>query len=301
MVVAVLCPEGLLASAIYQRIDASILEGYAPLYLQAETRADTGWLTQVLKRFLGKAGRNEVSSLYFPYTSTSRSSQTDLELNLNLKPPRKRQYPFGLIHAIYATMGGFAFNIPAGSEAGEPHTVPNSKAFLYIMENFPDIIPDISEESITDRAESSPLSKALPIVQVGWFCANSLLRLMQHFPLSPLEVSTAAHSFCTLITYFVWWSKPQNIAKVTPMKGQRAREVHALLMCSGREYSEALSMAQRTVAGDSLMVTNCNYQGRIVLAANALRHRLPRLEVPPPEDPFMLHCGLHLLAALGAP
>ena len=87
------------------------------------------------------------------------------------------------------------------------------------MENFPEIIPDISEESITDRAESSPMSKALLIVQVGWFCASCLSRLIQHLPLSLLEVSTAAHGFCTLLTYFVWWSKPQNIAEAIPFKG----------------------------------------------------------------------------------
>ena len=57
-----LCPEGLLIAAIFQRIDASILEVYAPLYLQSQTRADPGWFTQVLKRHLfGKAGDKTVS------------------------------------------------------------------------------------------------------------------------------------------------------------------------------------------------------------------------------------------------
>jgi len=62
MMVAVLCPEGLLAAAIYQRIDASILEGYASLYLVSERQACPGWLTRVLKRFLGKTGGKVVSS-----------------------------------------------------------------------------------------------------------------------------------------------------------------------------------------------------------------------------------------------
>jgi len=62
MMVAVLCPEGLFAAAIYQRIDASILEGNASLYLLSERQADPGWLTRVLKRFLGKTGGKEVSS-----------------------------------------------------------------------------------------------------------------------------------------------------------------------------------------------------------------------------------------------
>ena len=60
--VAVLCPEGLLAAAIYQRVDASILEGYASLYLLSERQVEAGWLTRVLKRFLRNTRGKEVST-----------------------------------------------------------------------------------------------------------------------------------------------------------------------------------------------------------------------------------------------
>jgi hypothetical protein len=92
--------------------------------------------------------------------------------------------------------------------------------------------------------------------------------------------------FCTLLTYFVWWSKPQNIAEATPMRGLRAKEVHALLTCSEEEYSKALCRVQRMVAGDSPMPRNNKQQGRIALAANALRRRLPIPEAPRPRLPF---------------
>jgi hypothetical protein len=190
-------------------------------------------------------------------------------------------------------MGGFALNTPTSIEAGISPTlsstrrdVLNLQGFLYIMKYFPDIIPDISEESITDRAESSPLSKALLIVQVGWFCANSVSRFIQNLPLSLLEVSTAAHSFCTLLTYFVWWSKPQNIAEATPIRGRRAKEVHALLTCSDEEYSKALCMVRRMAVGDFSMPRNNCEHGRIGLAANALRHLLPTPDEPRPKAPF---------------
>jgi len=72
----VLCPEGLLAAAIYQRIDASILEGYASLYLPSQTQADPGWFTRVLKGYLGKlkAEGKTVSSPQLLYTGISRVS-----------------------------------------------------------------------------------------------------------------------------------------------------------------------------------------------------------------------------------
>jgi len=87
------------------------------------------------------------------------------------------------------------------------------------MKHFPHIIPDIPEEYITDRAESGRLSKALLTVQVEWFCMNCASRLIKHLPLSLLKVSTAAHGFCTLLTFFVRWSKPLNIAEGTIIKG----------------------------------------------------------------------------------
>ena len=190
-------------------------------------------------------------------------------------------------------MSGTGETVTSEGSPSEPSTSTNSTrhvltptAFTYIMEHFPQIIPDISEDSITDRSESSSLSKALLIVQVGWFCTDCVSRLIQRLPLSLFEVSTAAHAVCTLLTYFVWWSKPLNIAEGTPMRGEGVREVHALLMCSEREYNRARAMAEGVAAGGSQAVTNNGEQGRIVLAASALQKALSISNARPPVNPF---------------
>jgi len=197
-------------------------------------------------------------------------------------------------------MGGFAFygpfddNIFTAEEsffqisANPRHTVevPNFDALEYIVEHFPHILTDIPEEYILDQAASSSLSKALLIVQVAWFCTNCASRLFQHLPLSLLEVSTAAHAFCTLITYFVWWSKPLNVAAPTIMREREAREVYALLKCSADEYDKALEMAQKRAAGDSSTLAGTYESGKIVLAADALQHLLPNPEQPPRASKF---------------
>ena len=196
---------------------------------------------------------------------------------------------FGLVHAFYTAMGGFAFYGPYDDESlnveeslfeistNPRHTieVPDSDTLIYIMEHFPHIITDITEESILDRAESSSLSKAILIFQVGWFCTNCASRLNQGLPLSLLEVSTAAHAFCTLLTYFMWWSKPCNVAAPTLMREKGAREVYALLKCSDPEYDEALEMASKRGAGDSSTLTGTHGSEKMILAANALQHLLP--------------------------
>ena len=190
-------------------------------------------------------------------------------------------------------MGGFAFYGPDSDMGGIPTVeeslvdlstnprfvvdIPTPKTVTWIMEHFPQIITNIHEETILDRAESSSLSKAVLIVQVAWFCSNCALRLNQRLPLSLLEVSTAAHGFCTLLTYFVWWSKPFNVAIPTIMRGKQAREVYALLKCDNVEYGEALEMARNGAAGYSSGRTG---REKIILAANALHHRFPYPQAP---------------------
>ena len=73
------------------------------------------------------------------------------------------------------------------------------------------------------------------------------------------------------------------------MKGKEAREVHALLMCSEKEYAEALRMARWMAAGGAPMARNKTEQGQITLAASALQHLLPIPEEPPLEKPFHHH------------
>ena len=228
---------------------------------------------------------------------------------------RLRRYHFGVTHAFYAIMGGFVFDSSCSDDTittGESHVetrtrtdntrdVPQFETFIYIMRYFPHIIPDISEESITDRAESSDLSKVLFVIQIGWFCTNCIARLVQRRPLSLLEISTISHALCTFLTNFVWWPKPLNIAEGTTMQGKEALEVYSLLMCSTQEYAEALGIARR-LAGvdrkpskrrtvrDSRMTTNGD-KGKVSLAANALQHLLPNPRVPP-QAPFRAHSGM---------
>jgi len=196
-------------------------------------------------------------------------------------------------------MGGFAFhgyddNSPTDNESllktakNTRHTVdvPRFGTLVYIMEHFPHIIASIPEEAILDRTESSSMSKAVLIVQVGWFCISVASRLFQGLPLSLLEVSTTARLFCTLITYFVWLPKPFNVAAPTILEGKEAEEVYALLKCSQFEFNEALEMAKERAATDSAAPTGPQESAKIFLAANALQHLLPNPQRPPLQPSF---------------
>ena len=215
-----------------------------------------------------------------------------------IEPPSPH---FGYVHAFYAIMGGFAFYGPGGDDGTvnveeslfEIDTnpryavdVPRYETLCYIVKHFPHILTNIPENVILDRAGSNSLSKALLIIQVGWFCTNCGSRLLQHLSLTLLEISTAAHAFCTLATYFVWWSKPMNVATPTLLMDREAQEVYALLKCSHEEYDKALEMARemetepKRATRDFSVPTGPFKSAKIALAANALlKHRFP--EQPP--------------------
>ena len=201
---------------------------------------------------------------------------------------------FGFVHAYYAIMGGFAFLSGRGDELSAVdvnfftlpvqirpyYKAPSFRELIYIMKHFPHLITNVPEETILDRAQSNSISKALLIVQVGWFCTNCASRLIQRLPLSLLEVSTAAHAVCTLLTYFVWWSNPLNIPEPIILMGKEAQEVWALLQCWGGDYEEALYTARRMAAGDSSMAI----EGEPAKAVNALL-RILRMGKAPEEPP----------------
>ena len=199
-------------------------------------------------------------------------------------------------------MGGFAFygsfddNEPAAEESlfeittNPRHTVdvPEFETLIYIMTHFPRIITNTPEDVIFAHSESSNLDKVVLIVQVARFSISCGSRLSQHLPLTLLEISTAAHAFCLLVTYVAWWSKPMNIAVPTILREREAQEVYALLKCSDSEYDRALEMARTEGTGESGAPQVPEASAKIVLAANALRH-LPTPKRPPPEPRFKEH------------
>ncbi|KLO14046.1 hypothetical protein SCHPADRAFT_827045 [Schizopora paradoxa] len=125
---------------------------------------------------------------------------------------KKFDHHFTLKHGFYATMGGFAIkHVDDNGVETSPIKKLTHGGVTELMKRYPDSIPDLSLESITDREKSTNLGKALLIVQVLWFCLNCVSRLAEQLPLSLLEVTTLAHGLFTLLSYAMWWSKPLNI------------------------------------------------------------------------------------------
>ena len=289
MIFALLAPEALLFLALEERIVAgNLLKNVLKFHPHL---AKPGMFTRIYNWIRGRGESKDVSAQCQAHVMqwlivTEQRSYNSVE--------QTPQPHFGLVHAFYSRMGGFAFyasyNDDTPKSLFEIETnprcvidVPKGDTLIYILEHFPHIITDITEENILSRAASSSLSKALLIVQVAWFCMKCASRLFQGLPLSLLEVSTAAHALCTLLTYLVWLSKPLNVPSPTLLREKEAREVYALLKCSTNEYDKALDIARKRAAGGSSMPTGPE---KIVLAAGALQHLLPTPEQPPQSLDF---------------
>ncbi|KAH8682576.1 hypothetical protein BX600DRAFT_448867 [Xylariales sp. PMI_506] len=135
---------------------------------------------------------------------------------------KRRSFAWTETHSFYAVMGGFVLD-----NSGQPDFVPFPEGrsrltllgpgILAIAKYQPDILPDISRESITDKSKANQLAKALVCIQATWFCFQVITRMAFGLAITLLELNTFAHAICALIIYGVWWHKPLDVDEPTMM------------------------------------------------------------------------------------
>ncbi len=76
---------------------------------------------------------------------------------------------------------------------------------------------DITEDAINDKSKGDFLTKTLVVSQTTWFIFQCTARWMVRLPVTQLEIVTLAFAFLNVITYALWWYKPQNIYVPLPM------------------------------------------------------------------------------------
>ena len=74
-----------------------------------------------------------------------------------------------------------------------------------MIEQDPELLPEISAEAIESRSQLSTLTKAVAVLQVLSFCVTCMLRRSESLTLSILEVSTTGYAFCAVMAYAMWW------------------------------------------------------------------------------------------------
>lgn len=69
-------------------------------------------------------------------------------------------------------------------------------------------VPDVPLKELQDKSKADMCTKALAAFQTAWLILQIVVRLAQHLPVTPLELSSAALALTSLTTLWFWLKKP---------------------------------------------------------------------------------------------
>ena len=111
-----------------------------------------------------------------------------------------------LTHTQFAHARGFWTRTPAKEES---KCKPDRLRTL--IENRDIDGPPISENELKSRGQGDWVIKLIAIVQIIWFVVQTLVRAIQHFQTTALEIMTVAFVFCSVFIYGFSLNQPQDI------------------------------------------------------------------------------------------
>ncbi|KAJ7863523.1 hypothetical protein B0H14DRAFT_2574902 [Mycena olivaceomarginata] len=114
-----------------------------------------------------------------------------------------KKYDVSLTHGFFFAMGGFV--------SSDGHHPIATEEQLDLHPEYLAAIQSTRVDDIEDKSKGDLLSKGLVLLQGVWFTAQCLARLVQHLPLTELEVTTLAFQFVNLAIWFLWLHKPLDV------------------------------------------------------------------------------------------
>jgi hypothetical protein len=69
----------------------------------------------------------------------------------------------------------------------------------------------ITKEEILDKSKGNILTKGLVVLQTSWFILQIIARVVEHLPITELEIATLAFATLNGATFALWWHKPLNV------------------------------------------------------------------------------------------
>lgn len=101
-----------------------------------------------------------------------------------------------LTHAQFAIADGFHID----TSEGNTNLVKLSDLEGYIADGRIDG-PPISVDELKSRARSDWLIKLVALLQIIWFAVQTLVRAIEHCPVTPIETMTIGFVLCSTFTY----------------------------------------------------------------------------------------------------
>lgn len=91
--------------------------------------------------------------------------------------------------------------------------------------------PPISKNEIWDKSKGDVFAKISAVVQLIWLVTQLITRKVLNLPSAQLEILALAFAVCTIFTWIIYWSKPQNILSASNISYHEPT-------CKGRDFSD---------------------------------------------------------------
>lgn len=168
---------------------------------------------------------------------------------------KEANHEWTLTHMQFAVAGGFYYRTPKGDKS----LCDKARLENYIKMKCING-PPITEEELQARAKSDLVVKLIALLQIIWFALQTLLRSIQHYQITALEIMTVAFVFCTVFTYGLYWHQPQDIEypvileirNVTPARDGTAPDQSRDQSSHAEENAGTPARQPRRVQTDSL-------------------------------------------------
>ncbi|KAL6890952.1 hypothetical protein GGI43DRAFT_415226 [Trichoderma evansii] len=114
-----------------------------------------------------------------------------------------------LTHSYFAIMGGFAIRSKPSREK-QLDRLSIGQVYELRRRELIKPLPDIAVEEIKDKSKSDSFGKMIAIGQILWTVVQIIARAAKKLPVSPLEIAVVGFAICAIITYSLYWYKPQR-------------------------------------------------------------------------------------------
>jgi hypothetical protein len=135
-------------------------------------------------------------------------------------------FSWTVTHGFYADMGGFVLKARQrrGGQTVQTPVYLNCQSLRFACQGTPTAaplmsrLPTIAKKEIEDKSKGDFFVKAIAVIQVSWMFIQTVARGARGLAVSQLELSVLGYSACTIITYFLCWSKPQDVQVPTVLR-----------------------------------------------------------------------------------
>ena len=178
---------------------------FTVLHLNLPSKTETFWQIQIRKI------KWMVFAIVIPEVVTASAFAQRVAARGSVAAMRANGYErWSLRHAFYANMGGVMLHL----RDHDPFPINATQLGHLVSEKIIEY-PTLTGKEIWDKSKSDKFAKGLACLQIGWLSLQCVGRVIQHLPISLLEIATAGFAIPSLATFLLWFNKPCGVETPT--------------------------------------------------------------------------------------